>query len=361
METKIALLTIVFCYYGSAIPLENSSAPALGYELTIAGLDSINFNMHSDYLRSKEHFDGLRAELEEIRDSIRSIEALAQRHSRTLAKLESEAELTTMSLTRLTNSNAAIHKLQQLQPSTEMLNDLLVRFLTNSSFEQTLGNIPQLSKKEAQTVKTCSDLTSRTSGIYRLQPDDSTSFEALCDQEYEGGGWTVIQNRFNGSVDFYRKWAEYEQGFGNLESEFWLGLEKIHRLTSFKTHELHVVLEAFDGKKAVAKYSHFLVDGADQKYALSKLGTYSGSAGDSLSYGLNMKFTTQDADHDTHGGNCAVDYKGAWWYKACHFSNLNGLYKKGSFNTNSMCWNAFKSSDESLHKSRMMIRAVRET
>ncbi|XP_055595702.1 ficolin-2-like [Uranotaenia lowii] len=340
--------------------MENSSTEALGYELTIAGLDSINFNMHSDYLRSKEQFDILRAELEEIRDSIRSNEALAQRHARTLTKLESESELTTMSLTRLINSTAAIHKLQQLQPSTEMLNDLLVRFLTNSSFEQTLAKIPQLSVKQPQIHQTCSDVTSKTSGVYRLQPDGIKSFEAFCDQEYEGGGWTVIQNRFDGAVDFYRKWAEYEQGFGSLENEFWLGLEKVHQLTSLKAHELHVVVEAFDGKKGVAKYSHFLVDGADKKYTLSKLGTYSGNAGDSLSFALNMKFTTQDADHDTHGGNCAVDFKGAWWYTACHNSNLYGLYQKGSTNSNSMCWHSFKSSYESLHKSRMMIRAVKE-
>lgn len=33
----------------------------------------------------------------------------------------------------------------------------------------------------------------------------------------------VFQRRQNGQTDFFRKWAEYRAGFGNLEDEFWLG------------------------------------------------------------------------------------------------------------------------------------------
>jgi len=55
----------------------------------------------------------------------------------------------------------------------------------------------------------------------------------------------VFQRREDGSVDFYRYWTDYQQGFGNLSGEFWLGLDKIHRLTSTTT-QLRVDLQYFE-------------------------------------------------------------------------------------------------------------------
>ena len=49
-------------------------------------------------------------------------------------------------------------------------------------------------------------------------------------------------------------------------------------------------------------------------------------SGDSLSGHKDKPFSTKDADHDTYGGSCSSLYHGAWWYTACHSSNLNGQY-----------------------------------
>lgn len=44
----------------------------------------------------------------------------------------------------------------------------------------------------------------------------------------------MVQNRYEGTVDFYRDWHDYKHGFGNIGGEFWLGLEKLHTLTNYK-------------------------------------------------------------------------------------------------------------------------------
>ena len=85
----------------------------------------------------------------------------------------------------------------------------------------------------------------------------------------------MFQRRRDGSVDFYRAWNEYKNGFGNLNGEFWLGLDKIHRLTVKGDYKLRVDLEDLEGNKVYAEYSSFGVASEKAKYLLS-LGSYSG-------------------------------------------------------------------------------------
>ena len=97
-----------------------------------------------------------------------------------------------------------------------------------------------------------------------------------CDHKTAGGGWTVFQKRRDGSVDFYSAWDTYKRGFGNPNGEFWLGLDKIHRLTVSGSNTLRVDLEDNLGNTAFAEYSTFSVASERAKYQLS-LGTYSGA------------------------------------------------------------------------------------
>ena len=69
--------------------------------------------------------------------------------------------------------------------------------------------------------------------------------------------------------------ADYKNGFGNLNGEFWLGLDKINRLTKTK-NRLRVDLEDTTGKTAYAEYDMFAVTSERTKYQLS-IGTYSGN------------------------------------------------------------------------------------
>ena len=113
------------------------------------------------------------------------------------------------------------------------------------------------------------------SGVYIINPDGLGTFDVFCDQTTAGGGWTVFQKRMNGSVDFYRDWADYKRGFGNLSGEFWLGLDKMHRLTSSGGYKLRVDLEDFAGNTVYAEYHLFEVKSEGTKYQLS-IGNYSG-------------------------------------------------------------------------------------
>ena len=174
--------------------------------------------------------------------------------------------------------------------------------------------------------------------------------------ETDGGGWTVFQRRMDGTVNFYRSWKDYLCGFGDLDGEFWLGLNKIHRLTS-RNSTLRVDLQDFRGNKRYAKYSIFNVGDSDTKYKLLVQG-YTGDAGDSLKWHNGMKFTTRDHDNDASSDNCAVRFKGAWWYIHCHASNLNGLYLSGSHTSyaDGVCWSHWLGQYYSLKFTEMKVK-----
>ena len=197
-----------------------------------------------------------------------------------------------------------------------------------------------------------------TSGIYTINPDSQTAFQAYCDMDTDGGGWTVFQRREDGSVDFYRYWTDYQQGFGNLSGEFWLGLDKIHRLTPTAT-QLQIDMQDFEGNSSYAQYSNFSVGDSVSKYTLSVSG-YSGTAGDSLANGRHNghKFSTRDQDNDAHSSFCAQVYKGGWWYDACHTSNLNGLYHGGPHSSyaDGVNWLAWRGYYYSLKFTEMKLR-----
>ena len=193
----------------------------------------------------------------------------------------------------------------------------------------------------------CSDLLKSgytQNGVYSINPDGRGSFNVYCDMRTDGGGWTVFQRRQDGSVDFYRGWNDYKSGFGQLTAEFWLGNDKIHRLTAARPSTLRVELEDWNGVRVYAKYGKFKVGDEQAKYRL-EVGSYSGTAGDSIiSAHNNMAFSTKDRDNDIWSSNCAVRFTGAWWYSNCHHSNLNGKYLGRKSDNRGALWDGFRSS-----------------
>nr|XP_019553236.2 microfibril-associated glycoprotein 4-like [Aedes albopictus] len=196
--------------------------------------------------------------------------------------------------------------------------------------------------EDLERFKSCAEVPSYVPGKYKIHPMGfEESFEVYCEQNVFGGGWIVVQHRFDGSVDFDWNWRQYKNGFGSLDGEFWIGLEKLHRLTKDGDHQLLVELKDFDGNYKFARYDVFEIATESEKYALKKLGSYSGTAGDSLKYHKGRQFSTEDNYSDEKSSSCAKFYKSGWWYWNCYLSNLNGVYKNKT-ETDGLKWNCIQ-------------------
>ena len=156
-------------------------------------------------------------------------------------------------------------------------------------------------------------------------PFTTTAGNAYCNMVTDGGGWTVIQrNRKGSAVSFNRKWAEYEEGFGDLRTDFWYGLKAISYLTQSGEWEMRIDFQATNLQWYYLYYSKFSVGSASQEYPLT-VGGYSGSVSSSNAVNYNgMMFSTPDNDNDKYGaGNCASSYKSGNWFNSCQHVNLN--------------------------------------
>lgn len=196
-------------------------------------------------------------------------------------------------------------------------------------------------------------------GVYTIYPEGRDYMDVVCDVETEGGGWLTIMKRENGDVDFYRGWQEYKIGFGAVSKEFWLGLDHIHKFASMGKNTLRIDMEDFQGNKKFAEYNLFTLGDEKSKYQMDVSG-FRGTAGDSLSYHSGRPFSTWDSDNDNYEAvNCALNYKGAWWYNACHRSCLTGAYSANGRTTSygtGLVWGAWKGFYSSLKTVEMKIR-----
>ncbi|CAG2184861.1 Angiopoietin-related protein 7,Angiopoietin-1 [Mytilus edulis] len=159
-----------------------------------------------------------------------------------------------------------------------------------------------------QIPKDCSDLVGKKSGVFTIFPNQHTSMPVFCDMDYEDGGWTIVQRRFDGSESFDRDWNTYKRGFGKPTGEYWIGNDNLHAILSEeRKFKVRFVLVDVSGERAYAEYSNFYVGNEDSNYELS----------------ISGYFGTADRDNDLLKGSCAINKCGGWWHRECTYGNIN--------------------------------------
>ncbi|XP_061195805.1 fibroleukin-like [Saccostrea echinata] len=181
------------------------------------------------------------------------------------------------------------------------------------------------------------------SRVYTVYPWGATkqSVSVYCEMDVMPGGWTVFQRRgIDKSVLFNRTWLEYKKGFGSIYTDFWLGNEVIHQMTTIGSNKLYIQLKDTSLRSFHARFESFSIGPETDKYRLHVAGKFSGNMTydyvTSGSYILNgQPFATPDRPDTSH---CATRLAGGWWFHGCEYVYLNGPFNsrywvwKGSIN-----------------------------
>uniref|UniRef100_A0A8C2BG49 Angiopoietin 2b n=1 Tax=Cyprinus carpio TaxID=7962 RepID=A0A8C2BG49_CYPCA len=289
----------------------------------------------------------------------RELQAIQQEKQQLLELLDRQNHLVSLLEGELASSTRNSTLLQRQQATLTDTVQQLLAMVTHCN------DISTPVEKEMLKFRDCAEIFKSgvtESGIYSIHlPNSTQKTKVFCDMKTRGGGWTVFQHRYDGSVDFNRGWNDYKLGFGDPSGEHWLGNDAIHLLTTSKDYTLQVHLKDAEGQQAYSQYDHFYIDGEDKKYSLHASG-FSGTAGrtSSLTHSGTL-FSTKDQDNDQCSCKCAQMATGGWWFEACGPSNLNGIYYSGGSNViryNSIKWYYWKGPSWMATMTTMMIRPV---
>ena len=207
----------------------------------------------------------------------------------------------------------------------------------------------------------------RKSGVYEIYVEKIQKIEVYCEMEIAGGGWTVFQKRFDGSISFHDKtWVQFKNGFGNKDGEHWLSNDILHKMTAFENQELIVRGVDFDGNIQECKHDSFTIDNESNKYRIeytpAKItkgtavkGCVFHPAAKNSAYG--HKFSTADQDNDSSETlDCANRFQTAWWLATCFTSNLNGPFPQQKDTVSRSIGIVWNDPDTNMKSTVMMMR-----
>ncbi|XP_064545442.1 angiopoietin-related protein 7-like [Drosophila montana] len=167
--------------------------------------------------------------------------------------------------------------IKELNSNVLSIKEEMGKLKTNDCENQLAEQRKSIDQKDQQIFKIDNENNMCTKKLTSCEEKpDCSSFtyiagdpDVLYDNATAGPGWIVIQQRINGKEDFYRNWATYRAGFGSFEGDYFLGLERIHRLTSAQPHELYIHMEGFDDNITYYRYEQFAIAGENAQYRLN--------------------------------------------------------------------------------------------
>ncbi|XP_019639195.1 PREDICTED: microfibril-associated glycoprotein 4-like [Branchiostoma belcheri] len=255
-------------------------------------------NLMNNVTAQEEQAKMLQNRVTDLENVNKDLNLLLETHTDTIAQLQS--------------------KLHQVM---EVINSMQNHSVVNDAPNKVTDTGPEVPRDCASLYR----LGHNTSTVYSVTPQTSPqAVPVYCDMNTSGGGWTVIQRRVNGSTDFQRTANEYKVGFGEVDTEHWLGNAIIHLLTNQGAYKLRIDMEDWEGERRYAEYGQFRVNSENDNFRLLVNG-YSGTAGDAFSWYHNYQAFSVPAP----GNTCAILSKGGWWYNSCFYANLNGKYYRG--------------------------------
>ncbi|XP_023036208.2 fibrinogen-like protein 1 [Drosophila willistoni] len=264
-----------------------------------------------------KYHDDLKSQIQQLQKNEENYKKRLKQKSKSQSAIEEnlnrEIEKLKIEVSSLKN------KLQESQ--TQSANKTKILENNFLQLNQTVKNV--IESKENITKTVCKDLLWKTHAIQIIGIDH---FNTLCNGDIEEACWIAIYSRFDDSLDFNRTWSDYCNGFGNIRKEFFIGLEKLYRITNSQTYELYVKIGYFNESYGFASYDHFKIGDENTKYELQSLGEFTGTASEVMNYHLHPKFSTFDEDNDLATDiNCAAKY-GAWWHNDCGEFQINGKW-----------------------------------
>ncbi|CAL8325133.1 unnamed protein product [Arctogadus glacialis] len=346
-------------------------------------LQANNEEVKSLSLEINSKVEGILEERSRLQSKVGGLEEQLSSLSQGLVTSQQLAEIGTLREVIHSQEKSITELLRAVREQSDQLNDQrlqinsLEKKITGNSLAQETVKTPDSLTPEPPTLtpyevtdfrndlpSDCSDLFGRgrrVSGVYALKPTNlSRPFMAFCDMSKDGGV-TVIQRRMDGTVNFDQTWQKYEDGFGDFQGEFWLGLKKMHALVAHGNSILRIEVEDWKLGKRFVEYNLHL--GGAESYYKIHLKQPMGDLPDAMTNQTGMMFSTKDQDNDSHqDSSCAASYTGGWWFNACGDANLNGRYvsvrpkSRGPERRSEIQWRPSRRAAFSLRSTQISVR-----